>query len=67
MPVDSTRLQPGETVDGEPGWYEGLGVIAKRDVNRKLVEVVDTEYTDRTWVVNWDNCWDVDTVEWEEQ
>jgi hypothetical protein len=57
----------GEPVKhGEPGWYEGFGVIQTRDRSRKLVEVYDREY-DRTWIVGWDDCWDIDSVEWVDQ
>jgi hypothetical protein len=47
------------------GEYEGLGVIKKRDVEQRLVELEDT--TSRlSFVVSWDDCWDIDDVEWTE-
>ena len=64
QPVDTRNLQIGEAVkDAEPGWYEGVGVVQVRDRNHKLVELWDRDL-DRTWVVGWDDCWDIDTVEW---
>ena len=48
-----------------PGEYTGLGVIKIRDVEQRLVELEDTE-TKRTFVVAWEDCWDVDTVEWQD-
>jgi len=46
-----------------PGDYEGLGVIKIRDTEQKLVELEDTT-TGRTFVVPFDDCWDIDDVEW---
>lgn len=48
-----------------PGVYESLGVIKIRDVEQELVELEDTA-TGRTFVVAWEDIWDVDTVEWQE-
>ena len=65
-PVDTTNLQIGEPVkDAEPGYYEGLGVIQIRDTANKLVELWD-QTEQRTWVVSWRDCWDIDRVEWNE-
>ena len=49
---------------GTPGDYEGFGVITKRDVSSRLLEIADQEIDGQLWIVNWDNVWDVDTVEW---
>lgn len=65
-PVNTRNLNPGDSVDGEPGDYEGFGAIAKRDNEKRLVEIVDLEHDGFTWVVSWDDCWDIDTVEWVE-
>lgn len=46
-----------------PGEYEGLGVIMVRDSEQKLVELEDTK-SKRTFVVKWEDCWDIDVVEW---
>lgn len=64
--VDTKNLSIGQAVDGEPGWYESFGVISKRDVERRLVEVIEHENNDKEWVVSWDDCWDIDIVEWVE-
>lgn len=61
---DTRKLKPGETVkDAQPGTYEGFGVIQKRDTAKRLFEIWD-QANDRTWVVDWHNTWDIDTVEW---
>ena len=48
-----------------PGLYEGLGVIKIRDTEQKLVELEDVD-SKRTFVVAWEDCWDIDTVEWKD-
>lgn len=48
-----------------PGEYEGLGVIKIRDSAQRLVELEDTT-SKRTFVVAWEDCWDIDTVEWQD-
>ena len=48
-----------------PGEYESLGVIKVRDSEQKLVELEDT-ITKKNFVVSWENCWDIDTVEWKD-
>ena len=62
--VDTRKLKVGEPVEGgKPGEYVGFGAISQRDVNKQLVEVVDLDL-DRSWVVHWDDVWDVDVIEW---
>lgn len=46
------------------GTYEGLGVIIKRDLEQKLVELEDVE-NKLIFVVDWKDCWDIDDVIWE--
>ena len=48
-----------------PGDYESLGVIMKRDTEKQLVELEDTK-SKRCFVVSWDDCWDIDDVDWNE-
>lgn len=48
-----------------PGEYESLGVIKVRDVEQKLVELEDTK-SKKSFVVTWDDCWDIDTVDWQD-
>lgn len=63
-PKDTSNLAPGQAVEGaNPGFYEGVGVIQTRDAENKLVELYDQEQ-DRTWIVNWNDCWDIDSVDW---
>ena len=40
-----------------------FGVIKTRDTERELAEIVDTE-TQTAYVVKWEDCWDIDEVEW---
>ena len=63
-PVSTKHLQPGDRVPGKPGDYEGFGVITIRDTQRRLVEILDQNIPDQSWVVSWDDCWDIDRVEW---
>ena len=46
-----------------PGDYESLGVIKTRDKEARLVELEDTQ-SRRVFVVSFDDCWDIDDVEW---
>lgn len=64
--VSTKNLQIGQTVPegAQPGDYEGFGIISTRDTHKKLVEVVDQNIDNQTWIVGWDACWDVDEVEW---
>ena len=48
------------------GDYEGFGFIRTRDTAQRLFEVEDTTKTRRTWIVSWDDCRDIDLVEWTE-
>jgi len=47
------------------GWYEGFGVLMQRDSEQKLVLIKD-EDNKKEFVVEWDNCWDIDDVEWKD-
>ncbi len=47
------------------GEYTGLGVIMQRDTAQQLVRLRDVA-SDEVFVVAWQDCWDVDTVEWKE-
>jgi hypothetical protein len=57
------NISVGQAHPGTPGEYTGLGVIRTRDIDQQLVELVDTVTGDR-FVVSWDDCWDIDTVEY---
>ena len=43
--------------------YEGIGILSARDMDQRLVELQD-EKSKKTFVVSFDNIWDIDTVEW---
>lgn len=45
------------------GMYEGVGVLSARDINTRLVRLID-EKTEKEFVVSFDDIWDIDVVEW---
>jgi len=57
------NLSDGEGSIFELGTYEGLGIIRVRDMKSQLVELQD-EKTKKTFVVPFNDIWDIDTVEW---
>lgn len=65
--LDTFGRPPGlsDTPLKGPGEYESLGVIKTRDSEQRLVEVEDTK-SKRVFVVSYDDCWDIDDVEWNE-
>ena len=66
QPVNTTNLAIGQPVKGgKPGQYEGFGIIQKRDVQKQLVELWD-ESAKRTWTLSWQDCWDIDRIEWQD-
>lgn len=66
VPITAHNLAIGERHPGVPGVYEGVGVIALRDTEKKLLEVIDTASQQR-FTVSYDDCWDWDEVEYSEQ
>jgi hypothetical protein len=62
VPVKA-NLNIGQAHPGKPQTYESVGVISVRDVESRKVEVVDIE-TEQRFIVNFDDCWDLDEVEW---
>lgn len=65
VPVTAPNLQLGEKHPGAPGEYTGIGVIQVRDLEQQLVQLQDVE-TLRQFTVAFEDCWDVDTIEWQE-
>ena len=61
--VEDKNLAVGAAHRGVPGDYEGIGLIQIRDVDNRIVQLLDT-VTDITFKVGFDNCWDVEVVEW---
>lgn len=43
--------------------YESFGVIQQRDLENKLLAIIDQK-TNIKFIVDFDSVWDVDTVEW---
>jgi len=62
-----TLGRPAPNLSDQPlrgkGMYEGLGILAERDMNTRLVKLVD-EKTKKEFVVSFDDIWDIDTVEY---
>jgi hypothetical protein len=42
---------------------EKFGIIKTRDSEHELVEIIEVD-SEETYVVKWDDCWDLDEVEW---
>lgn len=63
QPVAAQNLQLGQAHPGSPGVYESLGIICTRDLESARVELQDTQSTQR-FIVDFDNCWALDTIEW---
>lgn len=61
--VNTQNIQPGQTIPGTPAIYESIGIIETRDLNKRLIQVRDIK-SNRLFVVDWDNAWDIDRVEY---
>jgi|TARA_B110000858_G_scaffold116307_1_gene132789 hypothetical protein len=61
--VEDKNLAVGAAHRGIPGEYEGIGLIQVRDIDTCIVQLLDTS-TNITFKVKFDDCWDLDTVEW---
>lgn len=64
-PVESQNLQLGQAHPGVPGEYESIGVIQVRDRENKRVQLQCVE-TLKQFTVAFEDCWDIDTIEWQE-
>tara|TARA_B100001013_G_C24558019_1_gene421401 strand:- start:164 stop:448 length:285 start_codon:yes stop_codon:yes gene_type:complete len=49
-----------------PGLYEGLGIIKVRDLDKRLVRVID-EKSGKEFIVPFDDCWDIDDAIYSEE
>ena len=65
-PVEAQNLQLGQAHPGTPGEYTSIGVIQVRDVENKRVQLQCVE-TLKQFTVSFEDCWDIDTVEWQEE
>tara|TARA_B110000977_G_scaffold51274_1_gene69613 strand:- start:1111 stop:1398 length:288 start_codon:yes stop_codon:yes gene_type:complete len=65
MPVEAYNLALGQAHPGVPGEYEGIGVIQVRDIEKQRVQLQCTESL-KQFTVAFDDCWDIDTIEWAE-
>lgn len=48
------------------GVYEGFGILQARDLENRMVELVD-EKSRTKFAVPFDDIWDVDDIEWVDQ
>jgi hypothetical protein len=64
-PVKADNLQLGQTHPGTPGEYTGIGVIQVRDLENQRVQLQDVATLEQ-FTVAFDDCWDIDTIEWAE-
>jgi hypothetical protein len=55
----STKLSENSDIKD----YESFGVIQQRDMQNKLLTIIDQK-TNIKFVVDFDSVWDIDTVEW---
>jgi len=46
-----------------PGEYEGFGILQKRDLESRLVELYD-EKSKKIFRVSFDDIWDIDDIEY---
>jgi len=46
-----------------PGEYEGFGILQKRDLESRLVELYD-EKSKKIFRVSFDDIWDIDNIEY---
>ena len=64
-PLEVSNLQLGQTHPGIPGEYQGIGIIQVRDIDNQRVQLQDIESLNQ-YTVDFVNCWDIDTIEWQE-
>jgi len=62
-PQPNEHVAVGTPHPGTPGEYSSIGVIRVRDTQQRLVLVEDIESA-QEFTISWDNCWDIDSVEW---
>ena len=66
QPVAARNLALGQAHPGSPGVYEGIGVIQVRDLENNRVQLQCTKSL-VLFTVDFADCWDVDTIEWQEE
>lgn len=49
-----------------PAVYESIGILKQRDIENRMVLLVD-EKSNREFAVSFDDIWDIDTIEWTEE
>lgn len=64
-PIEAYNLALGQAHPGTPGVYESIGVIQVRDLENNRVQLQDVESL-KQFTVDFEDCWDVDTIEWVE-
>ncbi|MBO01709.1 MAG: hypothetical protein CMG35_03610 [Candidatus Marinimicrobia bacterium] len=61
--VEEKNLAIGQAHRGIPKTYESIGLIQVRDTDTRIVQLLDT-VSNITFKVPFDDCWDVEVVEW---
>ena len=59
------NLHVGQAHPGTPSEYEGIGVIQVRDTENRRLQLQDVNSLQQ-FTVSWDDCWEVDRIEWQE-
>jgi hypothetical protein len=63
LPLDAPNLALGQAHPGTPGVYTSIGVIQVRDLDNQRVQLQCTS-THKQFTVDFQDCWDIDSIEW---
>ena len=63
LPIEAYNLALGQAHPGTPGVYEGVGVIQVRDLENQRVQLQCVDSL-KHFTVPFEDCWDLDTIEW---
>ena len=64
-PVAARNLALGQAHPGKPGVYTSIGVIQVRDLDNERVQLQCVDSLQQ-FTVDFADCWDIDTIEWQE-
>ena len=65
QPVAAPNLSLGQAHPGKPGVYTSIGVIQVRDLENERVQLQCVNSLQQ-FTVDFADCWDIDTIEWQE-
>ena len=63
QPIAAYNLALGQAHPGTPGVYTSIGVIQVRDLDNQRVQLQCVDSLAQ-FTVAFEDCWDVDTIEW---